>query len=166
MKLRVDSPLESVNSIQNARFVWNIAHSVTAHNTQHEQQQQQHCNNDWLPFENLCVSGEKETTNRRSKLINHFRFRFRWLVYSSLFLLHAFRLFYFVRLFVPLSSVHFFPHSSHNLRWCSFVLFSCNAVKGEKMNVCLICLAHTCGRVSDCIDCMRATRTHDGQKRI
>lgn len=54
----------------------------------------EHCNNDWLPFENLCVSGEKETTNRRSKLINHFHFRFRWIVYSSLFLLHVFAAFY------------------------------------------------------------------------
>lgn len=83
------------NSVSHgARFKWK---------QQQQQQQQQkaytaqrttyiHPKQEWLRtaittdchLRNLCVSGEKETTNRRSKLINHFHFRFRWAVYSRL----------------------------------------------------------------------------------
>lgn len=113
MELRVDITPASVNSIQMLRCIQHhtLAYTLSASvlrslntNTNTDwyvcmchgarfkwkHTKQQHCNNDWLPFENLCVSGEKETTNRRSKLINHFHFRFRWVVYSSLFFLSSF----------------------------------------------------------------------------
>lgn len=172
MKLRVDALFFGECKFNSNIHVVVYGNSVsrrTIHKgkqQKHIQPKQQHtateyCNNDWLPFENLCVSGEKETTNRRSKLINHFHFRFRWIVYSSLFLLHVFAAFYisvwplcsacralsfspllFVCVCVCVICFFFFTHTRRLIYVDALSSYSVVMMQRErKMNVCLICLA-------------------------
>lgn len=90
---------------------------------------QEHCNNDWLPFENLCVSGEKETKNRRSKLINHFHFRFRWVVYSRLFFFCSFLFFSCARFYLTVAFVALFAFLCCRCCCCCYASFSHSLVR-------------------------------------